>query len=158
MTFSWLHTDAVKDAFAAQLKHYGVDEPFDHLNMFWNPRAGAWQSFDADAWRITKAGLAKSDSLLGLAPAVYEEITAQWAQMPTDIHQKAIWDPRERQWVLAEPKGPNGSSKKTAAQVELERELNYLKSLLDEGKITPAEYQSAVQQTLSRYLNPPASG
>jgi hypothetical protein len=77
--------------------------------------------------------------------------------MPTDLHQKAVWDPRKRQWVLAERIGAGGAGARTPAEVELERELAYLKSLLDEGKITPAAYQAAVQQTLSRYLNPPVS-
>jgi hypothetical protein len=117
-------------------------------DVFWNPRAGQWQTYAPDKWSFLDEDLPRSPRKGESSDGgdVFDEITAQWTALPLAQHQVAVWNPREFRLVLAEPKQGTGNCRQHYEDV-----LAYLNQLHAAGQLDDAQLAQQSEELWKQY-------
>lgn len=147
-----------RDGFDKNVASAFVHPPYD---IYWDPRQGNWITYDDRRWRFIDNNLpgAEVDASIveDRAGKLFDTITSQWAVLPVQQHQSALWDGRKHRWIVAAlitgtpPPPPPPPDRRATAKVEYERKLAILDAERREGRMTDDAYKQASLDLWTEY-------
>jgi len=123
---------------------WGPDPPPD---VYWNPRAGEWQTYAGKDWVISDRNLpsvGKIDFTTN-AGSIFDQITEQWSRMDPELQPEAVWDGRRHKWVTAE----TGTNK--SCRDRYEKMLAYLRQKHASGELPDELFKSHAEALFRQY-------
>ena len=117
-------------------------------DVYWNPRAGQWQTYAPGKWHIVDDNLPSIGdiSFFTNAGEIFDRLTDQWSALAPPKQQAAVWDGRRHKWMLSES-GPGTDS----CRKQYEEGLAFLRQLHTSGALTDALFEKQATDLWNKY-------